>query len=61
MSNAFSKQERVAFEEILEGFQDALVLSRNCAKYETDQQMIERANNVIWRPMPSTNTGTSLS
>jgi hypothetical protein len=28
MSNSFSKEERVAFEDILEGFQDALVLSR---------------------------------
>ena len=27
MANGFSKEERVAFEEILEGFQDALVLS----------------------------------
>jgi hypothetical protein len=26
MANAFSKEERVAFEDILEGFQDALVL-----------------------------------
>ena len=29
MANAFSKEERVAFEDILEGFNDALVLSRN--------------------------------
>lgn len=52
MANAFSKEERVAFESILEGFNDALVLSRNVSVYNTDQQMMERTNNVIWRPEP---------
>jgi len=52
MSNAFSKEERVAFENILEGFQDALVLSRNVAIFNTDQTMMERTNNVLWRPQP---------
>lgn len=52
MANAFSKEERVAFENILEGFNDALVLSRNVSTYNTDSAMMERTNNVIWRPMP---------
>jgi hypothetical protein len=52
MANAFSKEERVAFEDLLAGFQDALVLSRNVSIYNTDQTMMERTNNVIWRPMP---------
>lgn len=52
MANEFSKEERVAFEDILEGFQDALVLSKNVAVYNTDQSMMERAGNVIWRPEP---------
>ena len=52
MANAFSKEERVAFEDILEGFNDALVLSRNVSVYNTDQTMMERTNNVIWRPQP---------
>lgn len=52
MSNSFSKEERVAFEQILEGFQDALVLSRNVNVYNTDQAMMERTNDTIWRPMP---------
>ena len=52
MANSFSKEERVAFEDLLEGFQDALVLSRNVSVYNTDQTMMERANNTIWRPMP---------
>ena len=52
MANAFSKEERVAFEDLLEGFQDALVLSRNVAVFNTDQTMMERTNNVVWRPQP---------
>jgi hypothetical protein len=63
MANAFSKEERVAFEDILEGFNDALVLSRNVSIYNTDQTMMERTNNVIFRPMPyiSQSFGGSLS
>jgi hypothetical protein len=52
MANSFSKEERVAFENILEGFNDALVLSRNVSIYNTDQAMMERSNDIIWRPMP---------
>ncbi len=58
MANSFSKEERVAFEQILEGFQDALVLSKNVGVYTTDQAMMERTNDVIWRPMPY--IGTSI-
>jgi len=52
MSNAFSKEEIVAFEEVMEGFEDALILSRNVSMYETDQVTMERANDTIWRPQP---------
>lgn len=52
MANAFSKEERVAFEDLLAGFQDALVLSRNVSIYNTDGTMMERARDTIWRPMP---------
>ena len=52
MANSFSKEERVAFEDILEGFNDALVLSRNVSVYNTDGSMMERTNNVIYRPQP---------
>jgi hypothetical protein len=51
-NNAFSKEEIVAFDQVLEGFDDALVLSRNISKYTTDQTMMERTGDVIWRPMP---------
>lgn len=51
-ANEFNKEERVAFEDILEGFNDAQVLSRNVSKYNTDQTAMERSNDVIWRPQP---------
>lgn len=52
MANAFSKEERVAFEQLIEGFDDALVLSRNVAKFQTNSTEMERAADVIWRPQP---------
>lgn len=51
-SNAFSKEEIVAYEQLLEGFDDALVLSNLVDRYVTDQTTMERTNDVIWRPMP---------
>lgn len=52
MANAFNKEERVAFEDILEGFQDALVLSKLVNKHRMGDAEAERSNNTIWRPMP---------
>ena len=52
MANRFSKEERVAFEDILEGFQDLLVLSRHVSIYNTNQTEMARTNDTIWRPMP---------
>lgn len=52
MANAFSKEERVAFEQMLEGFDDALVVSRNVSVYRTNAQAMERQSDIIWRPMP---------
>lgn len=52
MSNSFSKEERVAFEQLILGFDDALVLSRNVAKYSTDSTTMERTGDIIWRPQP---------
>lgn len=51
-SNAFSKEEIVAYEQLLQGFDDALVLSNLVDRYVTDQTTMERTNDVIWRPMP---------
>lgn len=50
--NGFSKDETVAFEQIMEGFEDSLVLSNNVSVYTTDQQAMERSNDTIWRPQP---------
>lgn len=52
MANDFNKEERVAFEQLLEGFNDAEVMSRNVSKYTTDQTMMERTGDTIWRPVP---------
>ena len=64
MANAFSKEERVAFENIIEGFQDALVLSRNVAIFGTDSVEMERSGDTIWRPQPyvaQSFTGTDMT
>jgi len=52
MANNFSNEERVAFEDILGGFEDALTISRNVSMYGTDGQLMERAADTIWRPSP---------
>lgn len=52
MANSFSKEERVAFEDILAGFNDALVLSSLVNKYNTSGEMMERSSDTISRPMP---------
>ena len=67
MANSFSKEERVAFEDLLAGFQDALILSKNVNVYRTDGTMMERARDTIWRPMPyiaqsiNSTPGTSIA
>ena len=52
MANTFSKQEIVAFDQVLEGFQDALVMSRAFTKYTLDSATAERSGDTIWRPEP---------
>jgi hypothetical protein len=52
MANAFSKEEIVAFEDILEGFNDALILSKNINIYNTNGVTMERARDTMWRPQP---------
>lgn len=56
MPNGFSKEEVVAFENLLEGFQDGLVISKAANIYNTDQTTMARTDNVIWRPMPYVST-----
>lgn len=52
MPNAFSKEERVAFDQMIEGFQDALILSNNVSMYRTNMTEMERSGDIIWRPQP---------
>lgn len=52
MANAFSKEEIVAFDQVMEGFEDAIVLSKNVSRYQTDSTTMERAGDTIWRPQP---------
>lgn len=56
-SNDFSKEERVAFDDVIEGFQDALVASKNVNVYGTDGQLMERARDTIWRPQQYISVG----
>jgi hypothetical protein len=52
MANAFSKEERVAFDLVLEGFNDMLVMSNAVKVFKNDQTMMARTNDIIWRPQP---------
>lgn len=52
MDNDFSKEERVAFEELMEGFEDALVISRHATVKKVDQVMMERTGDTLWFPQP---------
>ena len=59
-SNDFSKEERVAFDDVIEGFQDALVASKNVNVYGTDGQLMERARDTIWRPQQYISVGRTV-
>lgn len=52
MANSFSKEEIVLFDQVLEGFQDLLVITRQASVFTPDSVTAERANNQIWRPQP---------
>jgi hypothetical protein len=52
MANSFSKEEKVAFDMALEGFQDAGIISKLFKKQTFDGTEAERAGNTFWRPMP---------
>lgn len=52
MANAFSKEEKVMFDQRLEEFQDALIMSERVSTFATDSQSMERQRDEVWRPMP---------
>jgi hypothetical protein len=53
VANNFSKEETVMFDQVVEGFDDLLVIAKSAEKYipATPQEM-ERSSDRIWRPMP---------
>ena len=57
MANEFSKEEIVQFDNVVDGFEDALVASKNVTKFGTDGQLMERANDTIWRPQQYISVG----
>lgn len=52
MSNSFSKQETVAFDQVFEAFEDGLVISKMFNTYNFPDQLAERSGNIVWRPQP---------
>jgi hypothetical protein len=50
--NDFNKEERVAFEKILMGFEDDMSLSHAIHVLDVDQVMMERTGDTMWRPEP---------
>lgn len=53
MPNAFSREERVMFDEMLEGFDDQLVIAKAATKWRplSDQEM-QRVGDKVWIPAP---------
>lgn len=52
MANSFAKEEVVAFDQVLEAFDDSIVATKMAKVYRTNQETMERTNDVIWRPSP---------
>jgi len=52
MANSFSKEERVAFEDMLQGFEDMLAMSDLAKSYRVGDSDMVRSNDIIWRPQP---------
>lgn len=52
MANDFNKEEQVAFESVLEGFNDGLVMSQVMTRRGFANVAAERQNDITWEPMP---------
>lgn len=52
MPGNFNKQEIVAFDQVLQSFNDQLIISKLFDTYNVSDEMAERTGNTIWRPMP---------
>jgi len=60
MANAFSKEEKVAFDQLLEGFNDALVMSRNVSIYNYNQTDAARTTAMPGGPVPPIGGGSNF-
>jgi hypothetical protein len=52
MPNGFLKEECVIFDNMLEGYDDALVASRAAVVTKFDQLQMERTGDIMWLPQP---------
>ena len=52
MANGFSREEVVAFDKMLEAFQNSLVASKMATVVDLDQTQMERTGDIMWFPMP---------
>lgn len=53
MSNNFTKQELVLFDELVDGFDDALVIAKQATKYTPDSpEAMQRGRDQFWIPAP---------
>lgn len=53
MANAFSREERIMFDNVIEGFEDQLVIGKAAQKYQPlDAQGMQRVGDKVWIPAP---------
>lgn len=52
MANTFGKQITVLFDDVLEQFDDWLVMSELVDTFNFDDQDLERSSDTVWRPRP---------
>lgn len=53
MANAISREERVMFDEAVEGFDDLLVIAKSARKYRPlDDASMQRVGDKVWIPAP---------
>jgi hypothetical protein len=53
VSSSFTKQEMTAFDKMVEGFDDALVIAKGATKYQPEDPLeAARSRDVFWLPAP---------
>lgn len=64
MANAFTTEERILFEDVIEGFDPNNITARQVSNYSPPMRDYERAGNTFHRPVPMiavTTTGRDMS